>query len=134
MGKLVIALIAIVAIIIIAAAASAYVAPSPALEMPPGTDESGSMDMDTVPSYVMEYPAAVAFVEKHRDSYVETESLESGVTKLIIVSGYDGSQLTIEQGADGTATNMEYICFYPDGLNMEIIEGPDVADRIPPLC
>ena len=134
MGKRAIVLIAIAAIVIIAAAASAYVAPSPALEIPPDTDESGSMGMDTVPSDVMEYPAAVAFVEKHRDSYVETESLESGVTKLIIVSGYDGSQLTIERGADGTVTSMEYICFHPDGLNTEIIEGPDVADQIPPLC
>lgn len=133
MGKLLIALIAITVIGIIVATASSYVAPS-LLEMPPGTDEPGSMDMDTLPSDVMEYPAAVAFVEKHRDSYVETESLESGVTKLIIVSGHDGSQLTIEQGADGTVTNMEYVCFYPDGLSMEIIEGPDVADQIPPLC
>lgn len=133
MGKLLIALIVVTVIGIIVATASSYVAPS-LFETPPGTDESGSMDMDTLPSDVMEYPAAVAFVEKHRDSYVETESLESGVTKLIVVSGYDGSQLTIEQGADGTVTNMEYVCFYPDGLSMEIIEGPDVADQIPPLC
>ena len=133
MGKLLIALIVITVIGIIVATASSYVTPS-LFETPPGTDEPGSMDMDTLPSDVMEYPAAVAFVEKHRDSYVETESLESGVTKLIIVSGHDGSQLTIEQGADGTVTNMEYVCFYPDGLSMEIIEGPDVADQIPPLC
>ena len=133
MGKLLIALIAITVIGIIVATASSYVAPS-LLEMPPDTDGPDSGDMDTLPSDVMEYPAAVAFVEKHRDSYVETESPESGVTKMIIVSGHDGSQLTIEQGADGTVTNMEYICFYPDGLSMEIIEGLDVADQIPPLC
>ena len=133
MGKLLIALIVVTVIGIIVATASSYVAPS-LFETPPGTDEPGSMDMGAVPSDVMEYPAAVAFVEKHRDSYVEMESLESGMTKLIIVSGYDGSQLTIEQGADGTVTNMEYVCFYPDGLSMEIIEGPDVADQIPPLC
>ena len=133
MGKLLIALIAITVIGIIVATASSYVAPS-LFEMPPDTDGPDSVDMDTLPSDVMEYPAAVAFVEKHRDSYVERESLESGVTKMIIVSGHDGSQLTIEQGADGAVTNMEYICFYPDGLSMEITEGPDLADQIPPLC
>ena len=134
MGKLAIALIAVVAAVVIAAAASAYVASPPSPEMISGMDEFPPMVIDEIPSDIMEYPAAVAFVEKHLDSYAETESGEAGGTKTTIVSGHDGSQLTIERDADGTVTNMEYICFYPDGLSMEIIEGPDVAGQIPTLC
>ena len=45
------------------------------------------------------------------------------------------SLLEMPPGTDEPGSmDMEYICFYPDGLSMEIIEGPDVADQIPPLC
>lgn len=134
MGRLVIALIAVVAVTIVAAAASTYVTSPPSPEMTSDMDGFPTMGTGAVPSDIMEYPAAAAFVEKHLGSYAETENIEAGGTRTIIVSGHDGSQLTIEQDADGTATSMEYICYYPDGLNTEIVEGSDVAEQIPMLC
>lgn len=134
MGRLAVALIAVVAVTIIAAAASAYITSPLSLEMTSSMDGSPSMGTDAIPPGIMEYPAAVAFAEKHLGVYAETENIEAGGTRTIIVSGHDGSQLTIEQDADGTATSMEYICYYPDGLSMEIVEGPDVAGQIPMLC
>ncbi len=62
-----------------------------------------------------------------------TENLGVGGINVIIISD-NGSQLTIEQDTDGVVTNVTYICFYPDGLSSDSIDGPDVAKQIPIMC
>lgn len=133
MRKWIIALIAIVAAIIIGFAVSAYIAFSPFLGMMGEIDEVNSRDMNALMSDVLRHPAALEFQAKYPNSYMETQNLGVGGTNIVIISE-NGSQLTIEYDADGEVTNVVYICFYPDGLSSDSIEGPDVARQIQTMC
>ena len=133
MRKWIIILVAIVAAIIIGFAVSAYIAFAPFLDMMSEVDELNSMDMDAIQSEISEHAAAMAFMDRYPNSYVETENLGVGGTTVIMISE-NGSQLTIDQDTDGVVTNVVYICFYPDGLRSESFDGPDVAEQIPVAC
>ena len=133
MKKWIIILLAIVAAIIIGFAVSVYIVFAPFLDTISEVDELNSIDMEAIQSEVSEHAAAMAFMDRYPESYVETENLGIGGTIIRMISE-DGSQLTIDQDTDGIVTNVVYICFYPDGLSTDSFDGPNVAEQIPIAC